>query len=88
MAAKKGDKKNGSKRVLFELFEGMNKLRDSDGSAFYTKTVQAFFGDLIDDEDESCSSSDSGNSLTLSHLVEPKTLLRTNRTRIFKLDRT
>lgn len=56
--AKKGDKKNNTKHVLFELVKGMNKLCDSD-STFDTKSVRACFGNLIDNEDKTCSSSES-----------------------------
>ena len=50
--AKKGDKKNSTRRVLFELVEGLNELCDLDGDSFETESVRAFFGELRSDEDD------------------------------------
>ena len=63
--AKRGDKKSSTRRVLFELVEGLNHLCNFDGDSFNTGSVRAFFGDLRCDDDDSSSSSewdnDSGN---------------------------
>ena len=55
--AKKGNKKQAAKRVLYELVSGLSSLCDLDEEVSATESVKAFFGDLIDQDDASSSSS-------------------------------
>lgn len=53
---KKGERKTGTQRVLYELVAGLCELCDINQEP--KEYVKAFFGDLMDDDNYSTSSSD------------------------------
>ena len=55
--AKKGSRRNASRRVLFELVNGISELCELDDEKEPAACVKPFFGDLLEDEEESSSSS-------------------------------
>ena len=62
--AKKGSRRNASRRVLFELVNGITELCELDDEKEPAACAKAFFGDLLEDEEEFSSSSSKNESPT------------------------
>ena len=54
--AKKGHKKSGTERVLYEMAAGINEFTQLNDDAADSESAKPFFGDLVDSYD--CSSSE------------------------------